>query len=218
MPRDFLAFQDFELWMPLQMLPLARPADSTMTLFPFVVVNGKQNLTTILNEMNPATDGVNHDYPDLFNSGRHLALIPAHQMYTHAFAPIVTMLSLIAAAVLLIGGVNISMVFLARLLERSRELALRNALGASRARLMRQCLLETALIVLLGLVVGYGLAALGMRWVEGIDSFSKQIFASGRSTNLPVLRSFDLMAAVISAIVIWLLSTLIPGSHITSKN
>ena len=218
MPRDFLAFQDFELWMPLQMLPLARPADSTMTLFPFVVVNGKQNLTTILNEMNPATDGVNHDYPDLFNSGRHLALIPAHQMYTHAFAPIVTMLSLIAAAVLLIGGVNISMVFLARLLERSRELALRNALGASRARLMRQCLLETALIVLLGLVVGYGLAWLGVRWTQGLSEFGSKIKASGRDPNLLELRAIDLVAAVICATVIWLVSTLIPAWRISKQH
>src|SRR6185436_13520246 len=114
--------------------------------------------------------------------------------------------------------VNISMVFLARLLERSRELALRTALGASRGRLLRQCLLETALIVLVGLAVGYGLAVLGMRWVEGIDSFGRQIFATGRSTNLPQLRAFDLVAAVIAAMVIWLLSTLIPASRIAKQD
>src|SRR6266545_3383116 len=32
MPKDFYAFEDFELWLPLQMPPLARPGDSTMTL------------------------------------------------------------------------------------------------------------------------------------------------------------------------------------------
>src|SRR5687767_9519408 len=33
MPKGFLAFQDFELWLPLQLPKLARPHDSTMTLY-----------------------------------------------------------------------------------------------------------------------------------------------------------------------------------------
>jgi predicted permease len=218
MPQEFLAFEDYEVWLPLQMPKLVRPQDSTLTVFPLILQHENQNLNSLLNEMKAAIDGVNGDYPKLFNAARHVALIPASRMFTHGSTPIVAMMSLMAIAVLLLGGVNISMVFLARLLERSRELALRTALGASRSRLMRQCLLETALVVLLGLVAGYGLAALGMRWVHGIDSFSSQIFASGRSTNIPVLRPVDLIAAVISATVIWLLSTLIPAWRIARQD
>jgi predicted permease len=218
MPKDFLAFDDFELWLPLQMPNLARPQDSTMTVFPLIVVHDKQNLNTIVNEMKTAIDGVNSDYPRLFNSGRHIALIPAARMFTHSMTPIVTMMSLMAAAVLLLGCVNISMVFLARLLERSRELALRTALGASRSRLLRQCLLETALIVLLGLAAGYGLAAMGVEWTHGIDNFGARILAGGRSTNLPVLRPIDLVTAVMSATAVWLLSTLIPAWRIARQD
>jgi|GEM_PF-768234 len=218
MPRDFLVFQDYELWMPLQLPKLARPQDSTMTLYPLIVLRENQSIGPLVNELDAAVADVNGDYPKLFNAGRHAALIPAGRMFTHGNKPIVAMMSLMAAGVLLLGGVNISMVFLARLLERSRELALRTALGASRSRLLRQCLLETALVVLLGLVAGYGLAALGMQWVDGIDSFSKQIFATGRSTNLPTLRAFDFVAAVVSAAIIWLLSTLIPASRIARQD
>jgi putative ABC transport system permease protein len=218
MPKDFLAFEDFEVWMPLQMPKLTRPQDSTMTVFPLIVLHENQSLDAVLNEMKVAVGDVNGDYPKLFNSARHPALIPAGRMFTHGSTPIVAMMSLMAAAVLLLGGVNISMVFLARLMERSRELALRTALGASRPRLLRQCLLETALVVLLGLVAGYGLAALGMRWVHGIDSFGNQIFATGRSTNVPVLRPFDLVTAVISAVAVWLLSTLIPAWRIAKQD
>jgi predicted permease len=218
MPRDFLVFQDFEIWMPLQLPPLARPADSTTILSPFIAVSDEKKLGAIQNEMKSTLAGVNQDHPALFDSGRHVALIPAHRIYTHAFAPIVTMLSLIAVAVLLIGGVNISMVFLARLLERSRELALRNALGASRGRLMRQCLLETALIVLVGLVGGCGFAWLGVRWTQGLNEFGERIKAVGRSTNLLELRPADLVAAVICAMVVWLVSTLIPAWRITKQD
>ena len=218
MPRDFLVFQDFEIWTPLKLPPLARPADSTMILSPFITVSDEGKLGTILGEMKAAVAAVNQEHPELFDAKRHVTLIPAHRIYTHGFAPIVTMVSVIAMAVLLIGGVNISMIFLARLIERSRELALRNALGATRGRLMRQCLLETALVVLIGLIGGYGLAWLGVRWTQGLNEFGRRIKAVGRSTNLLELRPADLVAAVICAMLVWLVSTLIPAWRITRQD
>jgi putative ABC transport system permease protein len=181
-------------------------------------LGGDQSLNTLLNEMKPAIDGVNKDYPDLFNSARHVTLIPAHRMLTHSATPIMAMQLSMAAAVLLLGCVNISMVFLARLLERSRELALRTALGASRSRILRQCLLETALVVLVGLVAGYGLAFMGIRWAQGIASVLTQTLAAGRLSNLPALRPMDLLNGVIFAGAIWLLSTLVPAWRIAKQD
>jgi predicted permease len=218
MPKGFYELEDFELWMPLQIPPLARPGDSTMTLSPLIVLGENQNLDTVLNEMKPAIDRVNHDYPDLFKAERHAALIPGHLMFSHGSAPVVVMLSFMSAGVLLLGCVNISMVFLARLLERSRELALRVAVGSSRARLMRQCLLETAVIVVLGLLVGYGLAAMGIRWAQGIADFVTRISGSGVSANVPELRRIDFVAAMICAAAVWLLSTLIPAWRIAKQD
>ena len=218
MPKDFYAFDDYEVWMPLQVPALARPQDSTMTVTPLIVLQDGQSPETVLTEMKTAVERVNGDHPSLFHSARRVGLIPAHRMYTHNVGPIVTMMGLMAVGVLLLGCVNISMVFLARLLERSRELALRTALGASRFRLMRQCLLETAVIVALGLVAGYGLAALGVEWTHGIDAFSSRILASGRSSNVPTLRPFDFVVAVLAAIVVWLLSTLIPAWRIAKQD
>jgi putative ABC transport system permease protein len=218
MPKSFFLFQDFEIWTPLQLQKIARPQDSTLTLSPLVVLRPNQSLASVLNEMKPVVARVNGDYPDLFNAKRHVALIPAHKMFTHGLAAIIVMLSFMAAAVLLLGCVNISMVFLARLLERSRELALRTALGSSRARILRQCLLETALIVVLGLIAGYGLAALGVRWTQGLDAFSSAILATGREPNGLVLRPVDVLAAVLCATVVWLLSTLIPAWRIAKQD
>jgi putative ABC transport system permease protein len=218
LPKGFLAFDDYELWMPLQLAHLARPQDSTRTLSPLVVLHDGQSLDGVRNEMKTALATVNGDYPKLFNLTRSVALIPGARMFTHGVTAIITMLGLMAAAVLLLGCMNISMVFLARLLERSRELALRSALGASRARLLRQCLLETALIVLLGLVAGYVLAFFGVEWTHTIDAFSSRVMAAGRSTNIPMMRPFDLVAAVIAAIAVWLLSTLIPAWRISRQD
>ncbi len=218
MPKNFFAFQDFEVWLPLQVAPVARPRDSEMTLSPMIALGPKQSLHTLLNEMNAAVSGVNRDYPNLFKAKRHAALIPAKRMFTHFETPILAMLGFMAAAVLVLGCVNISMVFLARLLERSRELALRTALGASRPRLLRQCLLEASLVVPLGLLAGWGLAALMLHWGEGLMNFSTQILGSGRSANTAVLRPIDVLAAVVSALLVWLLSTLIPAWRIARQD
>lgn len=218
LPRDYLIFDDYEVWVPLQLPTLARPQDSTMTVSPLILLREGQSLAPIVNELKTAVDDVNRGYPKLFNAGRHVELVPAARMYNHGMTPILAMLGLVSAGVLLLGCVNISMVFFARLLERSRELALRNALGASRGRLLRQCLLETALIVLIGLAAGYGLAFLGVRWTHGISNFMSEVMASGRSTNLPTMRPVDLVFAVIAAIAVWLLSTLIPAWRIARQD
>ena len=218
MPKDFYAFKDFELWMPLQVPQLVRPQDSAMTLSPIVLLHGGQSTDALVGEMKPVVERINREHRDVFKDTRNVKLISAHKMYKHSATPIISMIALMAAAVLLLGCVNISMVFLARLLERSRELALRTALGASPSRLLRQSLVETALVVLAGLVVGYALAVVGIRWTQGISDLSAQVLATGRGSGRLALRSVDLIAAVISATAIWLLSTLIPAWRIARQD
>lgn len=218
MPADFYAFQDSALWLPLQLPTLARPGDSTVFVSPFIVLEKGQTADAVLAEMKAAVADVNKRYPELFSSERRVGLIRAHLMWTHPNLQIVSMVVFIALAVLLLGCMNISMIFLARLLERSRELALRVAVGASRSRLMRQCLLETALVVLFGLLLGYALALLGVDWMQSVDAFGSRIKATGRPANLPVLRPVDAVAAVSVAAVIWLMSTVIPAWRISRQD
>ncbi len=65
--------------------------------------------------------------------------------------------------VLLIACANVANLLIVRTTERTRELALRSALGASRGRLLRQLLLEASALAAGGMVAGLALAAVLVR-------------------------------------------------------
>jgi predicted permease len=108
--------------------------------------------------------------------------------------------------VLLIACSNVGNLVLARGAARGREMALRTALGAGRARLVRQLLTESSLLALLSGGIGVALAAFGIRALIALGP--PDIPRLGEAALDPVVLGFALAVSMLSAIAFGLVPAL----------
>ena len=143
------------------------------------------------------------DYPDT-NEGTGLRLVILHQSTMDQVGRSLSLLVLgLSGFVLLIACANLANLQLARTAVRARDFAIRAALGASRVRLMRQLLVESVTLSL----VGGGLGFLLAQWVT--DALGRRISIGDDSglvvaVDLPVL-AFALLASLLTGLLFGLL-------------
>jgi len=107
--------------------------------------------------------------------------------------------------VLLIGCANVASLLLARAAARGREIATRIALGGGRAAIIRQSLIETAVLAIAGGAAGLLVARYGLEGLKALAAKSYGVVESAR------LDGRVLVASVVIAILASLLAGIVPA-------
>ena len=160
MPRTFFfPGRDVQLWTPFgytarRVLSSRRPhwLGVVARLRPGV------SLEQARGDMNGIARQLEQQYPDT-NTKMGVRLEPLHDTYASGARTALLMLSGAVGLLFLIVCANLANLQLGRGVARTRELAIRRALGAGRVRVLRQLLTESLVLSVVGGVLGFGLAA-----------------------------------------------------------
>jgi putative ABC transport system permease protein len=158
-------------------------------------------------------------HPDSYSANaRVMPHVHAFSAYTVEKArPLLLLLSAAVICVLLIACANVANLLLARASSRSREMAIRSAVGARRTALLRQCLVESSLLSLLGGCAGTALAVVS---VAGLRNFGPASVPRLHEITIhPLALLFTLGLSVLTTILFgfmpaWRLSHVSPQSFL----
>jgi len=204
LPRPFqiMSFRS-EVWLPLVLDESQQGAAARQTRTLYLFARSKPGVTLDQAQSNLRTLGslVVQLFPDT-EAGWDTNCLTLQEYIIHDFnanAAFVILLSAVGC-VLLIACANIAGLLLARAASRGKEMAIRIAIGAGRARVLRQLMTEALLIALLGTVAGLGLALGGTQLLHQVLSFNEAIKMLDMQIDWRVL-SFTSAIAVLSALL-----------------
>lgn len=171
MRREFqYPSRDFELWTPLYISPAALVIRLDFSYLSVARLRPGVTLDQARAHMNTIAANLSRQHHQNVDVGVYVG--PMLRELTEAIRPALWILLGAAGTLLLIGCINLANLLLARATGRTKEFAIRAALGATRAKLARQFFVETLPVALAGSALG----VLASRWL--LDMLTPMLPAS----------------------------------------
>jgi len=202
---------ELELWMPMAFSPEQLTREDRSIIVYGRLKQGVQ-LAQAQVEMNGITHRLAQEYPNT-NSGWGAQVNNLHDQAVEPIRPTLLILMTVVGFVLLIACANVVNLLLTRATARQKEIAIRLALGSSRFRLMRQLLIESLSLALLGGVAGLLLAYWGIQVLNGVVPQNRIPRLEQFSLDLPVL-GFTLLISIFVGVIVGV----IPGLRASRFN
>jgi macrolide transport system ATP-binding/permease protein len=164
---------------------------------------------TALAELTAIWAGLKQQFPENNQSLALSAQTELQSRITHSppDAALVALLMGLVGVVLLIACANVASLLLGRARARTREMALRISLGATRIRLLSQLLTESLLLALVGGAMGLWIAYAGIAFLQTIQIPADPPISFSPRLDVRVLL-FSVGAAVLSSVVFGLVPAL----------
>jgi putative ABC transport system permease protein len=164
LPPRFLYLQPADVFVPFEPWAKTLPDDRNWHpgIIPVARLKPGATIEQARAEMKTITQRLERQYP-LYNTGVSSDVFRLQDWLVENVRPALIVLLCSVAFILLIACANVANLLLARAASRSKEIAIRTALGAGRARVVRQLLSESIVIGVAGGVLGLilGNASLG---------------------------------------------------------
>jgi putative ABC transport system permease protein len=163
LPSEAFQITDAQIWKPLQ-FDYSYQLPRNLTFFTvFGRLKPEVTFEQAQAEMNGIAWQLRAEHTEHESADMHVRVIPLQQdIVKHARRALVV-LFVAVGFVLLIACANVAHLLLARATSREREIALRGALGATRARVLRQLATESAVLSGVGGILGLLTAWVGTR-------------------------------------------------------
>jgi putative ABC transport system permease protein len=165
--EDVPLFSDGDLWIPAPFEITGMKSRESRFLRVYGVLKAGTTMAQAQAELDTISARLTKQYPDS-NAGWGMRLVPLQTALVGDVRPALLVLLGAVALVLLIACANVASLLLARNTSRTREIAIRAALGAGRLRLVRQMLTESVLLALAGGAAGIVLAKWGVAFLKGL--------------------------------------------------
>ena len=153
-----------QIWLTLSQAPglAAQPRDAR-SLRVFGRLRDGRSLSDARAELEAIAQGLAQAHPDT-NTNIRARVVPIDQPYFGSVTdPAWLAFMTTGVIIVLISSANVANLMLGQSLRRAREIAIRTSLGASRRRIVRQLLIEGAVLAVLGGTLGLSLAMGGVR-------------------------------------------------------